>query len=85
MRTLVRKNEENGFYDLKEVYEGTTSRVNKKTYEYEEVKVWCCLDDYCVRYTITINGKCKSRREFRNDQKELCFKNANKALEKYSK
>ena len=45
-------------------------------------KVICILDDYCVRYMVFENGKKKSRREFRNDQKEICFKNATKALNK---
>lgn len=45
-------------------------------------KVICILDDYCVRYHVFINGKQKSRREFKNDKKELCFKNATKILNK---
>ena len=45
-------------------------------------KVICILDDYCVRYIVTVNEKQVSRREFSNDKKELCFKNAIKALNK---
>lgn len=45
-------------------------------------KVICILDDYCVRYIVTVNEKQVSRREFSNDKKELCFKNATKALNK---
>ena len=45
-------------------------------------KVICILDDNCVRYMVFENGKNKSRREFCNYNKELCFKNATKALNK---
>ena len=53
-------------------YEG--SKDNKK--------VICILDDYCVRYHVVVNGKQKSKREFTNDKKDLCFKNATKVLNK---
>ena len=42
--------------------------------------VTCILDDNCVRYMVFEDGKRKSRREFSNANKELCFKNATKAL-----
>lgn len=48
-------------------------------------KVICILDDYCVRYHVKVNGKETSRKEFTNDKKELCFKNATKALNKSRK
>nr|DAY68285.1 MAG TPA: hypothetical protein [Caudoviricetes sp.] len=40
----------------------------------------CVLDDNCVRYIVFERGKIKSIREFDNSQKNLCFKNATKAL-----
>ena len=45
-------------------------------------RVTCILDDYCVRYMVFENGKRKSRREYSNNKKDLCFKNAEKALNK---
>ena len=78
MATLVKK--ENEIFE--EVYEGSLKRINKKTYKSEEVKVKCYLDDNCVRYVVIINGKLKTKKEFRNDQKELCFKKATIALNK---
>lgn len=45
-------------------------------------RVTCILDDNCVRYMVFENGKRKSRREFANNNKALCFKNAVKALNK---
>lgn len=45
-------------------------------------RVTCILDDHCVRYMVFLNGKLKSRREFSNSKKEMCFKNATKALNK---
>lgn len=40
----------------------------------------CILDNNCVRYIVFEKGKIKSRREFDNSQKKLCFINATKAL-----
>ena len=40
----------------------------------------CILDDNCVRYIVFEKGKIKSKREFDNSQKKLCFINATKAL-----
>lgn len=62
---------------FKEFYTGTTYMSNgqKKT-------VNCILDDNCVRYIVFVGNRIKSRREFDNTQKELCFKNATKALNK---
>lgn len=68
MKELVKKES----YYFNEYYEG----------ENENKKVQCILDDYCVRYIVSVNGKKVSRREFSNDKKELCFKNATKALNK---
>lgn len=45
-------------------------------------RVVCILDDYCVRYMVFVKDKLKSCREFSNDKKELCFRNAEKALNK---
>lgn len=42
----------------------------------------CILDDNCVRYIVLQDGKIKSRREFNNIKKDICFKNATKALNK---
>lgn len=43
--------------------------------------VTCILDDNCVRYMVLDkNGKCKTRREYSNDKKDLCFKRATEAL-----
>lgn len=63
------KRVESKYFD--EIYEGTNG--NKK--------VICILDDYCVRYHVII-GRKNVRHEFSNDKKELCFKNATKALNK---
>ena len=57
---------------FKEFYTGTSGR---KT-------VNCILDDNCVRYIVFEGLRLKSRREFGNNQKELCLKNATKALNK---
>lgn len=43
-------------------------------------EVTCILDDNCVRYMVFENGKLKSKREFSNEKKSLCFTNARKAL-----
>lgn len=43
-------------------------------------KVTCILDTNCVRYIVFENGKKVRKSEFSNDQKEKCFKNAEKAL-----
>lgn len=72
MIKLIKVENKCSLWDFKEIYEGENG--NKK--------VWCCLDDYCVRYTVSVNNKQISRREFSNDKKELCFKNATKALNK---
>ena len=42
----------------------------------------CILDNNCVRYIVLEKGKIKSKREFNNSNKDLCFKNAVKALNK---
>lgn len=55
---------------FKKYYEGTNGRR----------RVVCILDDFCVRYMVFEDGKQKSRREFSNDRKDLCFRNAEKAL-----
>lgn len=68
MKELVKKES----YHFNEYYEG----------ENENKKVQCILDNNCVRYMVFVNGKKVSRREFSNDKKELCFKNATKALNK---
>lgn len=53
-----------------EYFEGTNGNKTVK----------CVLDDYCVRYVIIKNGKCTARHEFKNSEKEKCFKNAERAL-----
>lgn len=59
---------------FKEFYEG----INGNT------KVTAILDTNCVRYMvfkkISTSWKRTARREFVNDKKEMCLKNANKAL-----
>lgn len=46
-------------------------------------RVVCILDDYCVRYMVFNHlGERVSRREFKNANKELCFKRATEALNK---
>jgi len=67
MKLTLTKTENNLF---KEYYEGTSGTR----------RVVCILDDFCVRYMVFEKGKQKSRREFSNDKKELCFRNAEKAL-----
>lgn len=46
----------------------------------------CILDDNCVRFVVLEKGSRTIsrtiRREYRNDQKERCFRNAVKALNK---
>ena len=42
----------------------------------------CILDDNCVRYIVFEGRRIKTRREYDNCKKELCFKNATKALNK---
>lgn len=71
-KELVKIKNNCSIWNFEEIFEGVNG--NKK--------VWCCLDNNCVRYTVTVNGKLISRREFSNDKKELCFKNATKALNK---
>lgn len=71
MKTLERI--QSNIYD--EIYEGING--NKK--------VHCILDDHCVRYVVTDLRKPRNngtRHEFPNDKKELCYKNALKALNK---
>lgn len=68
MNELFKK--ENG--NFKEYFEGTNGSR----------RVTCILDDNCVRYMVFLNGKLKSRREFSNSKKEMCFRNATKALNK---
>ena len=69
----------------------TLKRVYSEIFEemYEGVNgtklVYCILDDYCVRYVVRDITKPRVRgvrHEFANDKKELCFKNALKALNK---
>lgn len=44
-------------------------------------KVVCVLDDNCVRYTaFDKNGKKTSKREYNNNEKQLCFRKATEAL-----
>lgn len=59
---------------FKECYEGKN--------ELSHIEVYCILDDDCVRYAVCKNGRWGRRHEFSNDKKELCFKNATKALNK---
>ena len=47
---------------------------------YVERKVICILNDNCVRYCVIENGKFKRKSYFDNDNKELCFRNAEKVL-----
>lgn len=63
------KVEMNGFT---EVYRGENG--NKQ--------VTCILDENCVRYIVSNNGKMKRRSEFSNTEKEKCFNNAVKVLNK---
>lgn len=68
MLELKRENNET----FKEFFTGTNGN---KT-------VNCILDDNCVRYIVFEGLRVKSRREFNNSKKDLCFKNATKALNK---
>lgn len=69
------KKEANSIFE--EFYTGSTYMANgqKKT-------VNCILDDNCVRYIVFIGNRVKSKREFDNNKKEVCFRNATKALNK---
>ena len=62
---------------FKEFYTGSKIMPNgqRKT-------VNCILDTNCVRYIVFIGNRIKSRREFDNGNKGLCFNNATKALNK---
>lgn len=68
MKTLTKTNNQH----FNEYYEGTNGSRT----------VRAILDNNCVRYMIIENGKLKSKREFGNDKKDLCMKNATKALNK---
>ena len=52
------------------------------TKEGQKKTVNCILDDNCVRYVVFLGDRIKSRREYDNCKKDLCFKNATKALNK---
>lgn len=39
-------------------------------------RVECILDNYCVRYMGYVNGKRTTRREYDNNNKELCMARA---------
>lgn len=67
---------------FKNIYQEITVVYNKKTFKPVTRKVTCILDDNCVRYTVTENGRKKIRREYDNNQKEACFTDATKALNK---
>ena len=68
MKELVKTNSK--FFD--EIFEGTAN---------SGAKVTCILDDNCVRYMVVDKfGRTKSRREYGNHNKELCFKRATEAL-----
>lgn len=49
-------------------------------------EVRCILDDFCVRYIVLAPGKWgmkqESRREYKNNQKELCLRRATETLNK---
>lgn len=64
--------------------EKVNSKLFNKIYEGTAVSGWkvtCILDDNCVRYTVVDRfGRSKSRREYDNHKKELCFKRATEAL-----
>ena len=70
MKELVKK-EKRYLNDCDEYYEGING----------DKRVQCCLDDYCVMYIIR-KGRKKTIRSFTNDEKELCFKLATRALNK---
>lgn len=61
-------------YGFSEIYEGVVG----------DSKITCILDDNCVRWSLCRKArtiyKQVSRHEFSNDKKELCFKNATRAL-----
>lgn len=61
-------------YGFSEIYEGVVG----------DSKIVCILDDNCVRWSLCRKArtiyKQVSRHEFSNDKKELCFKNATRAL-----
>lgn len=46
------------------------------------VKITCILDNFCVRYTKSKEDKIIYKKEFKNDEKEKCFKLATRALNK---
>lgn len=60
------------------------SAITDAAQKSEEAKITCILDDNCVRWSLCRKArtiyKQVSRHEFSNDKKELCFKNATRAL-----
>lgn len=75
MTKLIKIND--NFFD--EIYAAERFAM-KKDYSTVKRRVVCILDDYCVRYVVYENGKKLRTSEFSNDQKEKCFANAEKAL-----
>ena len=51
-------------------------------YEKTGIKVICILDNLCVRYMVSKDGKHYTKHAFPDNKKELCLKNATKALNK---
>ena len=68
MKELVRKND----YYFNESYEGINGAK----------RVVCILDNNCVRYVKYINNKKAGKNEYQNHEKEKCFTNATKWLNK---
>lgn len=65
-------------FGFNEYYEGSSTD--------RKAKVICILDENCVRYSVCRKAKTiykqVSRHEYGNSEKEKCFRNATKALNK---
>lgn len=65
---------------FKEIYSGERAVLRKKDSMLVRRKVYCILDDNCVRYSVIENGRKVRVSEFSNNEKKKCFEHATRAL-----
>ena len=72
-----------GFFN--EIYVGETDAFDYKNYKLNQIKIVCILDNNCVRFTRSVNGKKVYSKEFSNTEgdKERCLELATKMYNKY--
>ena len=70
-------------YFFNELYVGTTKVFDLKNYKLNTIEIACILDDNCVRFTRSVNGKKAYTKEFENNEKQKCLTMATKMYEKY--